>query len=165
MRVRMRTLLIGILGIFIFAVAFAPTSAMATLDEATKKEIDMYLDKKIAKKSFLPSGLGEMFKLKGEMELEFVQTQNEDNFPTGPVTDHTTDKKNPHLKLDKVVLQPHVYFGKNNFLKLEMVFGHDGDSGGDVNLEEYYFQSNYLLGENAPLDMNVWFRIGRDERR
>jgi hypothetical protein len=154
----------GILGIFIFAVAFAPTSAMATLDEATKKEIDMYLDKKMAKKSFLPSGAGEMFKLKGEMELEFVQTQNEEDFPTGPETDHTTDKKKPHLKLDKVVLQPYVYFGKHNFLKLEMVYGHDGDSGGDVNLEEYYFQSNYLLGENAPLDMNVWFRIGRDER-
>jgi hypothetical protein len=70
MRVRMRTLLMGILGIFIFAVAFAPTSAMATLDEATKKEIDMYLDKKMAKKSFLPSGAGEMFSNSSRLKMK-----------------------------------------------------------------------------------------------
>jgi hypothetical protein len=153
----------GILGVFVLGVCFAPTAAMAALDEATKKEIDAYLDERVAEKNLLPTGLGEMFKLKGELELEFVATQYEDDIPSG-ATDNRTDHKHAHFKLDKVVIQPYVYFGKNTFLKLELEFENDGDSGGDANVPEYYLQSNYLLGENAPLGMDLWLRIGRDER-
>lgn len=168
---KIRTLLMGILGFFIFTLVLAPSSALAKLDASTKKEIDAYIDSKMGeKKSWLPSMKGEFFELHGEMELEFVSTQNEEGIidrsgnPHRPLADHHTDNKKPHFQMDKIVLMPIGHFGKHNMLKMELEWSHDGDSGTKVAFQDVYFQSNFLLGENAPLDMDLWVRIGRDER-
>ncbi len=166
MRGRTRISLMCALGFFVYTMVLAPASALAKLDASTKRDIDAYLDKKMGeKKSWLPSMKGEYFELHGEMEFEFVSTQNEEGRPTGTGgTDLTTDNKKPHFNFDKIVLMPIGRLGKNNMLKLELEWGHDGDSGAEVALQDAYFQSNFLLGENAPLDMDLWVRLGRDER-
>lgn len=152
----MKRMLVSCLVILVLTIAVAPKTVWAKLDQATKREIDAYLTKKTGQKSsWLPSMKGEYFELHGELELEFVATQYEDNLP--PSEHNTTDNKIPHGKLDKVVLMPIGHFNKNNLLKLELEFGQ-----GDVTVPEFYFQSNHLLGEDGPV--NLWLRVGRDER-
>lgn len=158
----MKKIFNSIVAVVVLTCFLAPLSAAAKLDEATKKEIDAYLAEKVPEKSWLPSMKGEMFELKGELEFEFVKTQNEEDVPAGPVTENKTDNKKPHLQLDIIRLVPIAHFGKHSFLKLEFLYRQRGDSGGKVRVSDYYFQSNYLLGEDAPADL--WFRIGRDDR-
>ena len=160
MRGKMKELLLCMCALFIFTAALVPASALAALDQATKREIDIYLDKKMAKKSWLPSKYGEMFELHGEMEFEYISTQNEENVN---LPDSTTNKK-PHFQFDKIVLMPIGHFGKHNMLKLELEWHQTADGGSKVDLQDTYFQANYLLGEDAPLGMDLWFGAGRDER-
>lgn len=84
----------------------------------------------------------EKFELGGELEFEFVDVSKDNN----------TGEPEPHLQIDKFVLEPEVQITDD--IRFEGDIQFDEDS---VKMDEYYFEI-----ENLPFDTEV--TIGKDDR-
>ncbi len=89
-------------------------TALAELTPEMKQEIDAYLKKKPAEKDTLDKLLttkrGGKFSLAGELEYEYKDVQ------------HDGAEPEPHLALDKFVLQPRVYLRDNVYVDVQLYF-------------------------------------------
>jgi len=127
--------------------------AWAELDAQTKEDVRQAVDEYLAEKEasgglvdrWLPTLRGGKFSLGGEMELEFRDTEN----------DREIAEAEPHLALDKLVLQPKVKVGDGVSLDAQLFFQPH---------KKAYVNEFHVLFADLPCPVVSYLDLGQFER-